>query len=58
MTRKKTAAKTSKQSDLRNFFGKRNAETDQEPSSRGCSESNKSESSEKPALKKRSKITI
>ena len=42
----------SKQSDLRNIFGKRNAETDQEPSSRGCSESDKSESSKKPALKK------
>ena len=25
----------SKQNDLRNFLGKRNAETDQEPSSRG-----------------------
>ena len=37
----------SKQSDLRNFFGKRNAETDQETSSRGCSESDQSKSSKK-----------
>ena len=37
----------SKQSDLRNFFGKRNAETDQEPSSSGCSESDQSKSSKK-----------
>ena len=50
--KKKMAAKKSKQSDLRNFFGKRNAETDQEPSSSDCSESDKSESSQKPALKK------
>ena len=42
----------SKQSDLRNFFGKRNAETDQGPSLSGCSESDKSESSQKPASKK------
>ena len=42
----------SKQSDLRNFFGKRNTETDQEPSSSGCSESDKSESSQKQAPKK------
>ena len=47
---KKTAAKMSKQSDLRNFFGKRNAEKDPEPSSRGCSESDKSEPSKKSAL--------
>ena len=45
------AAKMSKQNDLRNFFGKRNAEMDQEPSSSGCSESDKSESSQKPAPK-------
>ena len=44
------AAKMSKQSDLRNFFGKRNAETDQELSSSGCSELDKSKSSEKSAL--------
>ena len=37
----------SKQSDLRNFFGNRNAETDQEPSSSGCSESDQSKSSKK-----------
>ena len=43
----KTAAKMSKQSDLRNFFGKRNAETDQEPSSSGCSEWDQSKSSKK-----------
>ena len=42
----------SKQSDLGNFFGKRNAETDQEPSSSGCSESDRSESSKKTAPKK------
>ena len=42
----------SKQSHLRNFFVKRNAETDQEPSSSGCSESDKSESLQKPARKK------
>ena len=42
----------SKQSDLRNFFGKRNAETDREPSSSGCSESDQSKSSKKPAPKK------
>ena len=42
----------SEQSNLRNSFGKRNAEMDQEPYSRGCSESVKSESSKKPALKK------
>ena len=41
-----------KQSDLRNFFGKRNAETNQEPFSSGCLESDKSESSQKPAKKK------
>ena len=41
-----------KQSFLRNFLGKRNVEMDQEPSSSGCSESDKSESSQKPALKK------
>ena len=35
----------SEQSDLRNSFGKRNAEMDQEPYSCGCSESVKSESS-------------
>ena len=52
MTRKKTAAKMSKQSDLSNFFGKRNAETDQEPSSSGCSEADKSKPSQKQALKK------
>ena len=46
MTRK-TASKMSKQSDLRNFFGKRNAETYQEPSSCGCSESDQSKSSKK-----------
>ena len=46
-TRKKTAAKMLKQSDLRNFFGKRNAETDQEPSSSGCSESDQSKCSKK-----------
>ena len=45
--KKKTAAKMSKQSDLRNFFGKRTAETDQEPSSSGCSESDQSKSFEK-----------
>ena len=38
-----------KQSDLRNLFGKINAETDQEPSSRGCSESDKSQLYKKPA---------
>ena len=43
----------SKQSDLRNFFDKRNAETDQEPSSSGCLESDKSESSQKPASQKK-----
>ena len=48
----------SKQSDLRNFFGKRNAETDQELSSSGCSESDQSKSSKKTAPKKRSKIPI
>ena len=48
----------SKQSNVRNFLGKRNAETDQEPSSSGCSESDKSESSKKPAPKKRLKIPI
>ena len=37
----------SKQSDLSNFFGKRNAETDQEPSSSGCSESDQAKSSKK-----------
>ena len=42
----------SEQSDLRNFFGKRNAETDQESSSSGCSETVKCESSQKPAPKK------
>ena len=41
-----------KQSDLRNFFGQRNAETNQEPYSRGCSRSDKPESSQKSALKK------
>ena len=41
-----------KQSDLRNFFGKRNAETDQGPSFNGCLESDKSESSQKPAPQK------
>ena len=43
----KTAAKMSKQSDPRNFFGKRNAEMDQEPSSSGCSEWDQSKSSKK-----------
>ena len=43
----------SKQSDLKNFFGKRNAETEQELSSSGCSESDKSQ---KPAPKKRLEI--
>ena len=42
----------SEQSDLKNYFGKRNAETDQEPSSSSWSESVKSESSQKPVLKK------
>ena len=42
----------SKQSDLRNFFGKRNAEMDQEQSSSSCSELDKSELSKKPAPKK------
>ena len=42
----------SEQSDLRNSFSKRNAEMDQEPYSNGCSESVKSQSSQKPALKK------
>ena len=46
------AAKMSKQSDLRNFFGKRNAETDQAPSLSSCLESDKSQSSQKPAHKK------
>ena len=41
-----------KQSDLRNFFGKRNAETDQEPSSSDCSESDKSESSQNQPWRK------
>ena len=48
----------SKQSDPRNFFGKRNAETGQEPSSSGCSESDKTESSQKPARTKRLKVPI
>ena len=34
-------------SDLRNFHGKRNAETDQEPTSGGCLESVKSVKSSK-----------
>ena len=42
----------SKQSVLRNFFGKRYAETDQEPSSSGCSESDQSKSSKKTAPQK------
>ena len=43
----------SKQIDLRTFFGKRNADTDdQEPSSSGCSGPDQSESSKKPAPKK------
>ena len=43
----------SKQIDLRRFFGKRNANTDdQEPSSSGCSGPDQSESSTKPAPKK------
>ena len=42
----------SKQSDLRNLFGKINAETDQEPSSRGCSESDQSQSSQNQPPKK------
>ena len=42
----------SKQSDLRNVFGKRNAETDQGPSMSGCSESDKSESSQNQPPKK------
>ena len=46
----------SKQNDLRNFFGKRNTETDQEPFSSGCSESEKSESSQKPDPKKDRKL--
>ena len=41
----------SKQSDLSNLFGIINAETDQEPSSMGCSESDKSQSSKKTAPK-------
>ena len=41
---------------MRNFFGKRNAETDQEPSSSGCSGSDKSESSKKPAPQKDQKF--
>ena len=48
----------SKQSDLRNFFGKRNAETDQEPSSSYCLESDQSKSSKKNSPHKRSKILI
>ena len=48
----------SEQSDLRNFFGKRNADTDQEPSSSSYSESIKSESSKKKTAKKRSKNPI
>ena len=43
-----------KQSDLRNFFCKRNAETDQEPSSSGCSESDQSKSSKKTSPPKKS----
>ena len=43
----------SKQSDLRNFFGKRNAETDHEPSSSGCSESDQSKSSKKTSPAKK-----
>ena len=46
------AAKMSEQSDLRNFFGKNNTETDQEPTSSGCSVSVKSESYQQPAPKK------
>ena len=42
----------SEQSDLRNFFGKRNAETDQEPSSSGCSASVKSEFTQNQPRKK------
>ena len=53
MTKKKTAAKMSKQSDLRNFFGKRNAETDQDQSSSGCSESDQSKSSKKKQPQKK-----
>ena len=48
----------SKQSDLRNFFGKRNAEMDKEPSASGCSESDQSKSSKKNSPPKRSKIPI
>ena len=49
----------SKQSDLRNFFGIRNAETDQEPPSSGCSESDQSKSFfKKTAPQKRSQIPI
>ena len=40
--RVKRLLKCPKQSGLRNFPGKRNAETDQEPSSSGCSESDQS----------------
>ena len=38
---------------LRNFFGERNAETDQEPSSSGCSESDQSKSSKKTSPPKK-----
>ena len=47
---KKTAAKMSKQSDLRKFFGKRKAETDQSQISPNLLK--------KPAPQKRSKIPI
>ena len=46
----------SQQSNLKNSFGKRNAEMDQEPYSNGCSESVKFESAQKPALKKNRKF--
>ena len=46
----------SEKSNLRNFFGKRNAEKNQEPSSSSCSESVKSETSQKPAPKKGQKF--
>ena len=48
----------SKQSDRRNFFGKRNVETYQEPSSSGCSESDQSKSAIKTSPPKRSKNPI
>ena len=46
----------SKQNDMRNFFSESNAETAQEPYSSGCSELEKSETSQKPAPKKDSKF--